>query len=205
MSQGMGNRLLAVYAGAITAVLGLVVIKAAPTNQDFDQITVHRIRVVEPDGTLRMVISNHDQVPRDSRGNAQGRLQREGAGIVFYNDEGTEDGGLIFGGRKGTDGKIVDSGVSLSFDKYGVPAQMVQLAGISDSVNRFAGLRVRDSALGRNANRVWVGNSDDGTAQVALMDTQGRRRIIMEVQANGTSSLTFLDANGEVANRITPR
>ena len=99
----------------------------------------------------------------------------------------------------------MNSGVSLSFDKYGVGGQMVQLAGVSDSVDRFAGLRVKDTTIGGpNNNRVWVGNTDDGTATVALMDAQGRRRIVMEVKADGSSSLVFLDPAGRVLNQLTP-
>ncbi|PYQ96220.1 MAG: hypothetical protein DMF96_19350 [Acidobacteria bacterium] len=33
---------------------------------------------------------------------------------------------------------------------------------------------------------------------------QGRRRIVMEVRADGSSSLTFLDANGKVLNQLLP-
>jgi hypothetical protein len=74
---------------------------------------------------------------------------------------------------------------------------MVQLAGISDYEHRFAGLRVKDNSIGGpNNNRVWVGNADDGAATVALMDVQGRRRIVMEVKVDGGSSITFLDASG---------
>ena len=125
--------------------------------------------------------------------------------MIFYNDEGTENGGLIFGGRRDVDGKVVDFGLSLSFDKYGVNGQMLQLAAISDKDNRFAGLRVKDTGIGGpNNNRVWVGNTDDGAATVALMDTQGRRRIVMEVKGDGSSSLTFLDANGKVLNQLLP-
>ena len=190
----------------LSMLLGFAIARtSAQARVDFDEITVHRIRVVEPDGTLRMVISNHDGLPRDSRGNRQGQNQRPGGGVIFYNDEGVENGGLIFGGRRAADGKIVDSGVSLSFDKYGVGGQMVQLAGVSDSANRFAGLRIKDTAVGGpNTNRVWVGHTDDGAASVALMDVQGRRRIVMEVKADGSSSLTFLDANGRVLNQLTP-
>jgi hypothetical protein len=179
--------------------------RGAQKRQEFDEITVHRINLVEPDGTLRMVIANHDALPRDGRGNRQGQNQRPGAGIIFYNDEGRENGGLIFAGRRDASGKIIDSGVSLSFDKYGVGGQMLQLAGISDEENRFAGLRVKDTAIaGPNNNRVWVGNTADGAATVALMDQQGRRRIVMEVQADGSSSLMFLDANGKTLDRLLP-
>jgi hypothetical protein len=47
------TRVLLIYAGMVTGLMGLTAgTRGAPTNQDFDEITVHRIRVVEPDGTL---------------------------------------------------------------------------------------------------------------------------------------------------------
>jgi hypothetical protein len=201
----MGQRVLLAYAIAVTTLLGLAAVtKGAQANQDFDEITVHRIRVVEPDGTLRMVISNYDGLPSNARG-GRGQNRRPGAGVLFYNNEGVENGGLIFGGRRDAQGKIIDSGASLSFDKYGAGGQMVQLAGVSDSANRFAGLRVNDTTIGGpNTNRVWVGNTADGAATVALTDSQGRRRIVMEVKADGSSSLTFLDATGKVVSQLLP-
>jgi hypothetical protein len=195
------------FAVAATGLLALTAVTPGPpTNQEFDEITVHRIKVVEPDGTLRMVISNHGAFPGVIvQGKEQGPNRRPGAGMLFYNNEGTENGGLIFGGHRDVNGKVVDAGVSLSFDKYGVNGQMVQLAGVSDKDNRFAGLRVRDNSIGSpNNNRVWVGNGDDGAATIALMDIQGRKRIVMEVKADGASSLTFLDENGKVLNRLLP-
>jgi hypothetical protein len=206
MTANHGTRMLAAYAGVATALLAVMAFTAgAPRTQDFDEITVHRIKVVEPDGTLRMVISNHDRFPGViEKGKELGPNRRPGAGMLFLNDEGTENGGLIFGGHRGANGEIAEAGVSLSFDKYGVPGNMVQLAGISDAHNRFAGLRIKDGAIGSNSNRIWVGNSDDGSATVALMDGQGRRRIVMDVKADGASSLTFLDANGKVLNQLLP-
>jgi hypothetical protein len=194
----------AVIAAALCALAAAT--RGAPPSQEFDEITVHRIRIVEPDGTLRMVISNHHGFPGVIvRGKELGPNQRPGAGMLFLNDEGTENGGLIFGGRQDGEGKVAESGVSLSFDKYGVPGNFVQLAGVSDGRNRFAGLRVKDNTVGGpNNNRVWVGNGDNGAATVALMDGQGRRRIVMEVQADGASSLTFLDENGKVLNQLSP-
>lgn len=77
-------------AWVITTLLALTsVIKGTQAKQEFDELTVRRINVVEPDGTLRMVISNHDALPRDGQGNRQGQNQRPGGGILFHNDEGT--------------------------------------------------------------------------------------------------------------------
>jgi len=206
MAWKHGTQWLVLYAGVATALLALTAVtRGAATNQEFDEITVHRIKVVEPDGTLRMVISNHDGFPGViAQGKEKGPNQRPGAGMLFYNDEGTENGGLIFAGHQNANGEVVDSGGSLSFDKYGAN-QIVQLAGVSDKDNRFAGLRIKDiSVAGPGNNRVWVGNSDDGAATVALYDASGRRRIVMEVKADGASTLTFLDANGRVVNQLLP-
>src|SRR5256886_5475028 len=198
MAGTQTTRVLVIYAGVVTGFLGLTAVtRGAPTNQDFDEISVRRIRVVEPDGTLRMVISNHNALPRDSRGNREGRNQRPGAGLIFYNDEGTENGGLIFGGRRDVDGKVVDSGLSLSFDKYGVNGQMLQLAAISDKDNRFAGLRVKDTGIGgANKKPGLGGNTDDGGAAVAFVGKQGRGRLAVGGEGGGLARPTGLGAEG---------
>ena len=83
--------------------------------------------------------------------------------MIFYNDEGTENGGLIFGWLKNDKGKIVNSGGSLSFDRYGA-GQTIQLAGVDNVENHFAGLGVNDVA----GQRVWVGRGANGLASISL-------------------------------------
>src|SRR5215469_14156873 len=94
------QKLLVVYSAVVsTALLGVVLVGAKkPVNPEFDVVRVHRIDVVEPDGTLRMVISNHDKLPPVIiKGKEQKMAEaRPQAGMLFYNDEGTENGGLIF-------------------------------------------------------------------------------------------------------------
>lgn len=190
------------YSAVLSTVFAVVLLTGSKShrNQTFDEIQVQRINVVEPDGTLRMVISNHDQLPGVIlKGKELPKVDRPGAGMLFYNDEGTENGGLVFGGHRNEKGEIVDSGVSLSFDKYGQGRQIVQLAGVDDKDNRFAGLAVNDQN-----RRIWVGRNEDGAAVLSLMDAQGRKRIVMEVAADGTSSLDFLDAEGHVMKRLVP-
>ena len=134
-----------------------------------------------------MVISNHARLPGVIvKGKEQPRVDRPQAGMIFYNDEGSENGGLIFGGRKKENGQIVDSGGSLSFDKYG-GNQIVQLADVDDSTDRFAGLAVSD-----NSRRIWVGRTDGGLPSVSLMDGKGRKRLSLEVTKEGAPSIAFL-------------
>ena len=196
------QRFLAVYSGALTLTFALTVLcgfSSWTKLETFDQINVHRINLIEPDGTLRMVISNHDKLPGIIVHGKEHAFARPQAGMIFYNDEGSENGGLIFSGRRNEKGEVVDSGGSLTFDKYG-ENQIVQLAGVDDKEDKFAGLIVSDSK-----RRVWVGRDDKGTATVALMDSMGKKRILMEVRADGTPSLSFLDANGRVTGKFPSR
>lgn len=199
--------LLAGYALALTLVLAFVALSgtAAKRASSFDEITVKRINVVEPDGTLRMVISDHARLPGVIAKGKESKPDRPQAGMLFYNDEGSENGGLIFGGRRNEKGEVVDSGGSLSFDKYDAN-QVVQLLGVDDHEDKLAGLAVVDSVTGRdNRRRIWVGRGDDGVAKIALSDAQGRRRIVMQVTADGASSLAFLDEQGHVLKELVPR
>ncbi|MFK2901559.1 hypothetical protein ISP15_14550 [Dyella jejuensis] len=105
---------------------------------------------------------------------------------------------LIFGGRKDSSGNVVDSGGSLSFDKYGAN-QIVQIAGVDDKTDQFAGMAIRD-----DNKRVWVGRTGEGDAMLSLMDGTGRKRIVLKVTSAGQSSLEFLDAAGHVVKNVNP-
>jgi hypothetical protein len=197
-----GQRILCGYSLLASVALVMTFLTGAAVHkpQEFDEIRVHRIDIVEPDGTLRMVISNKARLPGVIvKGQEQPKSDRPQAGVLFYNDEGSENGGLIFGGHRNAQGEVVDSGGSLSFDKYGA-SQIVQLAGVDDIENRFAGLAVND---GRR--RIWVGRTADGTATIDLRDGAGRKRIELLAPADGTPSLEFFDEQGQVVQKLVPQ
>lgn len=191
---------LLVYACALSTILGVAALRTRSDKKaTFDEVQLHRIDVVEPDGTLRMVISNRARLPGVIvKGKEQPPSDRPQAGMIFYNDEGSENGGLIFGGRKNERGEVEDSGGSLSFDKYDAN-QIVQLAGVDDKSDKFAGLAVSDQA-----RRIWVGRTGDGTASLSMNGADGKKRILMQVTADGEPSLTFFDAQGNVLQRLVP-
>src|SRR5947199_8114384 len=162
----VSQQLLLTYSGILTGVFAFMMLTggASPKRKSFDEITVHPINVVPPDGTLRMVISDHARLPGIIVHGKEQPFARPQAGMLFYNDEGSENGGLIFGGRKNDKGEVVDSGGSLTFDKYEAN-QIVQLIGVDDKEDRFAGLAVVDSPTGSDTRRrVWLGRTDDGSA-----------------------------------------
>jgi hypothetical protein len=200
------QHLLMAYSSALSTVVAVVMLMGAKAHgtRTFDELQVQRIDIVEPNGTLRMVISNHDRLPGVIvKGKEAPPSDRPQAGMLFYNNEGSENGGLIFGGHRNGKGEVVESGGSLSFDKYG-SSQIVQLAGVDDKDDRFAGLDISEYNGSNRDRRVWVGRTDDGTASVSLMGADGKKRIVMQVTADGKPSLTFLDDKGQVIQHLIP-
>ena len=203
----MLTRIFVAYSTIVTTVLAAFTIggSASARVQQYDEIDVHRLNVREADGTLRMVISNHARLPGVIvRGKENPRVDRPFAGMLFYNDEGTENGGLVFGGHRNANGEIVDSGVSLSFDRYGATSQFVQLAGVDDSKNHIVGLAFSDTDSTGNRRRIVIGHDKEGIASVSLMDRNGRKRIVLQVTADGAPTISFLDADGKVLNQLGP-
>ncbi|MDH5824509.1 hypothetical protein QFW77_16160 [Luteimonas sp. RD2P54] len=120
-----GQKCLVAYSGVLT--LGVIAaLLTGFTGSDgsprFDTITVQRINIVEPDGTLRMVLSNTRHFPGiiikgHEYPDFTDRKASDTAGALFFDAEGTESGGLTFGGRKDAEGNISRWG-HLAFDGY---------------------------------------------------------------------------------------
>ena len=110
------NLILKLYSITLTFVFGYFIIvgfKSNDSSEKFDEITVERINIVEPDGKLKMVISNSEnQHPGMFDGEILMERNRP-PGIIFFNEEQDEVGGLIYRGNK-DDG----AGMVLSFDQY---------------------------------------------------------------------------------------
>jgi hypothetical protein len=114
-------------------------------HPDFDQITVHRINVVEPDGTPRLIISDKAEFAGEYyHGKELSRSDRQNsAGMLFLNDEGTENGGMIFGGCKSKDGTLHSFG-HLSFDEY-EQDQTLSLDANQDGQERSSSYQINDN------------------------------------------------------------
>ncbi len=198
--------ILLIYSVCATVFLGFTYLRQQDPTNYFDTIQAQQIKIIEPDGTLRMIISNSKKLPGVIvHGKEVEKVERPQAGMLFYNDEATENGGLIFSGSKNKNGEVVNSGVSLSFDRYGAK-QEVNLIGVNDKDNKFAGLNISDSRPGekKTPDRIWVGRNNDGSSEIALMDSTGIKRIVLKVLENGKSSLDFLDEKGSILKSFYP-
>jgi hypothetical protein len=121
MAADREKRFLVIYSGVLTAVFAGTVLwgcAAVTKKPRFDEIDVQRINVIEPDGTVRLVVANKARFPGSFFGGKEiPRTDRQTAGLLFVNDDGIEMGGLTFEGTKNKAGQIVANG-HLSFDQY---------------------------------------------------------------------------------------
>ena len=114
-------RMLKGYAVVVTLLLltlSIAAFRQSSQKVRFTEIDVERINIVEPDGKLRMVISNRPRsIGPIYKGKPFGYPGGTRPGMIFFNDEGTENGGLTFTGRRRDDGTY-SSSVGMSFDQF---------------------------------------------------------------------------------------
>jgi hypothetical protein len=139
-------RLLKGYAIIVTALLGtlsLAAFRQASQKEKFTEIDVERINVVEKDGKLRMVIANRERsIGPIYKGKPFGYAGGSRPGIIFFNDEGTENGGLTFSGGRQPDGTYrANSG--FSFDQFNQD-QVLYLQYNDNNGRRNMGLTIAD-------------------------------------------------------------
>lgn len=141
-------RFLRVHALVTTPLLIIVTLAAflqGAQQTRFTEIDVERINVVEPDGSLRMVISNRPRsIGPIYKGQPFGYPGGSRPGIIFFNDEGSENGGLGFSGRRLPDGSY-RANAQLAFDQYDQD-QVLYLAYTDNDGRRRMGLHVVDRA-----------------------------------------------------------
>jgi hypothetical protein len=218
-------RFLKLYAlGSSLLFVVLITLGAAREleKKTFGEIDVQRINLVEPDGTLRMVISDKTNFPGIIfKGKEYPHPDRTSAGMLFFDDEGTENGGLIFGGMKDKDGHPHSYG-HLSFDRYDQD-QALTLDANQDGGHERTGIGVNDlpdwpindlfaiprdqwpkyvQSHGQTHSRIFLGRNDDKSASLTLKDPDGRPRMILKVAADGSPVIQLLDQNGKVISEL---
>ncbi|MBB3856580.1 hypothetical protein [Xanthomonas arboricola] len=189
-------------------------------HAELDVLDVQRINIREPDGTIRLSLSNRANFPGAIVRNEEHAHPRDVAGMLFFNDEGTESGGLIYSGAEGSTGQP-SSGLSLTFDRY-QQDQQVQLLGVDDEGKHYGGLSFNDVADGLKrpifsaadeslhrqgqaaiTRRVFLGKSETQDSVLELLDAKGNVRLELIVQPNGGALMRFLDEQGRPTRELT--
>jgi hypothetical protein len=172
----------------------------APRSATFDEITVHRINVVEPDGKQRMVdFERCAHAPPIINGKAYTRSISPG-GVVFYNGKGEECGGLALAESKsGEAGKII-------FDYTKSPTDGVGIGKVETADGKIwrAGLTIADRrpmaksvTSSEGVTRVDLADETQD-AHLAISDPKGKTRINIAVNSKGDPIIEILDAKGKV-------
>ena len=229
------NFILKIYSITLTLFFGFILMsgfQSSNSDQKFDEITVERINIVEPDGKLKMVISNQArQHPGIVNGKIIKRDNPRPPGMIFFNQIGDEMGGLVYG-ENGENGHFG----SLTWDKFkgdqtigfrhlegnngkyssGLSMwQQPEVTGdiIAEKIDSIS-TNIKDAALRKVAyqkmrddnllatSRMFIGKSRDNASLILLNDSNGKERIIMMVDAQGNPKLEFLDETGKIIYSI---
>lgn len=222
-------KLLKVYSAFLTILvisLFLMSFISNPGKESFKEIDVERINIVESNGDLKMVISNQE---RQHPGMLDGKVIRKRerpAGIIFFNEEQDEVGGLVYHGNSEE-----GAGMVLSIDQYKNDQIMQLQYAESEKGNRKYGLQLwdRDEDLtlpfllstmdslqhldySRNkifqklremnegepifARRLFVGKNINQQVGLFIQDENGKNRIKIYVDKQNKAQMELLDEDG---------
>jgi len=130
--------------GIVAAILALGAFRQAQRTR-FTEIDVERINVVEKDGKLRLTISNRARFPDPIIGGKsyplRGGTGAGSAGLIFFNDEGNENGGLAYAGRQTATGHRANG--HMTFDQFDQDEALAFTYSDVDGRSR-AGLTISD-------------------------------------------------------------
>ena len=114
------------------------------------------------------------------------RSDRPTGGIIFLNDEGSETGGLVWGGSKDEKGNIKSHG-HLSFDQYMV-TQVVAVSAFEEDGEKASRMTFTD----------WR-NRDGETERTGFVPGN---RMLLKIDRKGSPVIQFLDDRGNVTTQI---
>lgn len=219
------------YVIGVTALLVVLIgLNFLKGNEKYKEITAERINIVEADGTLRMVLSN-------SALQHPGRIDKKDlpyrnrpAGLLFFNDEGDECGGLGYNGDKKKAAMFMtmdqyknDQIVSLSYEQENSPGRPLRSYGLTlndrdefpisqqmkyfdslkklNDTNAYAlGLK-RYKAEGHLAQRMFLGKNKSGEVGLFLTDAKGHLRLRLFINKQNEPVFQALDEKGNVTEK----
>ncbi len=171
----------------------------------FEELTVQRINVVDPDGRPRVVISNAPRFPLPVLGGKEFPRSIQPAGLVFYKPDGDECGGLALVSVPEADRAM------LIFDYQNSEAVGIGMTDASEG-GYSAGISIVDrqpleadiAQVGSvGTERISVSN-ESGCSRIVLSDSAGRPRIRLFVEADGSADIQVLDAEGNTVFSAAP-
>ena len=216
MRQSIRRQFLFLRAYAVLTSLVLVVLAAAAFRQaapakSLGEITVERINVVDANGTLRMVISNKDRMHPGVMDGVTIARPRPVSGMLFFNDEGDEVGGLTYTGTVAGGRGRANAGIM--FDQL-KQDQTIGITYAEGNGQRSAGLQVWDRSdtvrLSELITKLNAANTlpagaerDAALAKVRAEAPPGPRRLFVGKTQDKASTVILSDGDGRPRLRLT--
>jgi hypothetical protein len=236
MRRSLRRKLWFLRACLLTTSLALAALATAAFQQasnprNLGEITVERINVVDKDGTLRIVIADKDRMHPGVLDGKVIERARPVAGVIFFNDEGDEVGGLTYSGKAINGERTAQAGMTFDqlkqdqtiglryseangqrtaalevWDRSDRPlSELIDKLNVANRIanpaEREAAVRAARADAPPSPRRVFVGKNADRAATVALADANGKTRLTLTVDAGGNARIESLDANGKVVQR----
>ena len=176
------------------------------TKQKIAELSVERLNVVEKNGQLIAVIANRDRMP-DPITNGKAFKTERPPGIIFYNGEGDECGGLVFGASSGARARAGDrygAYGGFTLDQY-QQSQAIGLIYNDHSGSREVALKVWDrpempisELFERNEaiNRMPEGPEKQAARQSLRQAASSPTRIFVGKNKEREAKVTLYDAKG---------
>ena len=194
-------RILEAYAVVSFVAFGVLAVSAfTETKQKFDELTVERLNVAEKNGQLVAVLANRDRMPDPITNGKTFKTERP-PGMIFYNGEGDECGGLVFGASSGARARAGDrygAYGGFSLDQY-QQSQAIGLIYNDHSGVREVGLKVWDRPETPQSEQVEKGEAIRKMADGP--DKQAARKSLNE--ANFSPTRIFVGKSKEREAKVT--
>lgn len=160
---------------------------------DKSSMEAEKITIKDDTGNNRIVIANTKHIPDPIVGGKTFQRAYKPAGLIFYDKNGDERGGLAI-----TDNEETNLN-ALAFDYQNADAIGI-LAQDNKHDNYFrAGLVINDKDLsgkpGHNINRINL-ITENGNASLTMKDHNEVPRIVLKVDSLGNPSIEMFDENG---------
>jgi len=172
-------------------------------NTSYGEINVERINLVGDNGINRLVITTPERAPNPVINGKEIERSIKPAGLVFYDEDGNETGGLATASSNGTKADLMifdyKNSEAIGFNKFendkgDFSASFI----ILDRLDLDKDMIEHGSA---GATRIAMSTKNKDAA-FSLHDTNGKERIIFSVDKNDVASIKMLDADGKVTFSI---
>jgi len=178
---------------------------ASPVSTTFDTLDVQRINIVDPDGKTRLVISDSAQFPGAAyHGKSRSRSIHNVAGILFFDTQGNETGGLAFAKLRNLD---MDN---FTFDCTYQPTDCIRMIKFEDPNGKrwrtafeiFDRRPYTPGRVGSTQGIERISLSDENhNAALVISDAEGHPRIHIGVGRTGKPGIEMLNSAGRVTYR----